>query len=204
MAGKTPTGARASASEGAFGFEVGVVDTAELPANFVPLEGHAVRGDGQVVAQTEDHTQVVLGNVFLTYTLGPATHVNMERLARNLDRFFGSLGARQGVFLLITKAGATPPDPESRRLLEAVLNRHRDRVSGTGVLIDAPGFYGATLRAAATTLFMLMARSSRVSFFADETAVATWAAEKSGMPMASVLRLIRQAEHRLASVVSPD
>jgi hypothetical protein len=141
-----------------------------------------------------DHCQLVLNNIFLTYSVGVATRPNIESMVSNLEKFFSQLEAgKQGVYVLVTKGTARPPPQHTRALVARVFSEHAQKLAAVAVVIEVPGFSGAALRVVASTLFVLAQRRLPVKFFGEAAASGAWVAEKAGAPPDSMDRLLQQA-----------
>jgi hypothetical protein len=148
----------------------------------------------RAVDRDADHCQLVLGNIFLTYSVGLATTRNIESMVQNLEQFFSQLEpGRRGVYVLVTKGTARPPPASTRAVVARVFSEHSHQLAALAVVIEVPGFSGAALRAVASTLFVLAQRKVPVKFFGEGAASAEWVSEKAGAPRDSMERLLAQA-----------
>jgi hypothetical protein len=159
------------------------------------------RGRGEAAApvcrtmdRDADHCQLVLGNIFLTYSVGTATQRNIESMVKNLELFFSQLQeGDRGVYVLVTKGTAKPPPASTRAVVARVFSEHAQKLAALAVVIEVPGFAGAALRAVASTLFVLAQRKVPVRFFGEGAASAAWVSEKADAPPDSMDRLLKQA-----------
>lgn len=161
--------------------------------NRQPGRGDAVTPTCQTMDRDADHCQLVLGNIFLTYSVGMATSRNIESMVANLEVFFAQLGGRRGVYVLVTKGTARPPPASTRAVVARVISEHAHQLAALAVVIEVPGFSGAALRAVASTLFLLAQRKVPVKFFGEAAEAGEWVAEKAGAPGDSMERLLAQA-----------
>jgi hypothetical protein len=149
----------------------------------------------RVVSKGQDHCQLIQGNVFLTYTTGPARDEHIGALVMGLDKFFGELpAAEKGAYVLITRGSARPPEGSARRKVQDAFNRHSRRLSAGAIVIETSGFTGAILRTVASTLFVLSQRGFPVKFFATRAECLPWISETTGQNSVQLAGLIEHAQ----------
>jgi hypothetical protein len=146
-----------------------------------------------IVDQDADHCQVVWRNLFVTYTVGPATEHNIIRLCSNLRAFFA--GTERAGFALITNDTTRPPDVASRRKVVEVFRQHQARLAGVAICIEAVGFTSAILRAVTSALFVLEQHGLPVKFFGSTNDAGPWLASTTGLPLREVLYAFKFARN---------
>ena len=148
----------------------------------------------RVVSKSADHCQLILANVFLTYTTGPATDEHISALVVGLDKFFAELpAATNGAYILVTRGTARPPEGSSRQKVEEAFARHSRRLCAAAIVVEASGFSGAVLRTVASTLFLLSQRGFPARFFALRAECVPWISKATGLPETQLLGLFDHA-----------
>lgn len=150
----------------------------------------------RVVDGDAKHCQIVHRNLFLTYTVGPATGANIESLVRNFDAFAASSPRPVG-FVLVTKASTRPPEAEHRRAVQNLMNRNAEKIACVAMCIEASGFSGSIIRSVAAAIFVLPNPGYPVKFFSNPEEAAGWVAERAGGSPADLKGMLDVAARHL-------
>jgi len=149
----------------------------------------------RIVEQDSEHCQVVLQNVFLTYTIGPATDGNIAALVDQLERFFAGLPANQkGAFVLVTRSSTRPPNSAARRRVQQVIEHHVEQLAGIAVVIESTGFANAIIRTVASSLFLIAPKKLPLKFFSNTVECVAWVTERTGVSALALQELVRFAK----------
>lgn len=107
-------------------------------------------------------------------------------------RRFVRLREKSSFLLILDKA--RPPEKAAREELKNFFNVHQAQIESIGVWIRVDGLFGATIRSAATGIFMLGVPNVHVQFFSASPEVAAWIGDCTG-------RGIRESERALQSML---
>lgn len=141
-----------------------------------------------------NHCQLILGNIFLTYTVGVASDANINSLVTNLERFLNLLPARtKGGYVLVTTKTTRPPEGQARKLVEEVFARHSAKLGAVAIVVESTGFSSAILRAVASSLFLLSQRNLPVKFFSQYADAVPWICDSTAARSEDLERLLRRA-----------
>ncbi|MFT5353427.1 MAG: hypothetical protein ACI9KE_000625 [Polyangiales bacterium] len=136
-----------------------------------------VKNTTEIVFRDETHCQCVTGNIYTLYTLGEASSDNIHKLVTHFDRFATS--ARGDIAcIIITGAATSPPDGDDRRKVANVMAKHRARLKGLAIVLQAEGFRGAIIRSVAAGIFILPNPGYPTKFFAKPGDSSAWVAER--------------------------
>lgn len=153
---------------------------------------HAVE-DRTIVVDSDDlHCQLTRRNLFLTYTVGPATGSNIQSLVRNFDRFAKESPGPVG-FMLATKASTRPPEAEHRRMVQDVMNRNAEKIACVAMCIEATGFTGSIIRSVAAAIFILPNPGYPVKFFSTPAEAVPWVARSVDLSARDVQEMLQLA-----------
>jgi hypothetical protein len=96
-----------------------------------------------------------------------------------VDREVGTRG-ESFVYYVCMDQGTAPPDEATRAALRALGDRMSGRMLGVAAVIDLPGFTGAALRGAVTSIGLALRRRMRLRAFDLPEPAAAWARELPG------------------------
>lgn len=134
----------------------------------------------EIVFRDDTHCQCVSGNLYVLYTLGEASSDNIQKLVTHFDLF--ATRARGDIAcLIVTGAATSPPDGGDRKKVAAVMAKHKEKLKGLGIVLQAEGFKGSIIRSVAAGIFILPNPGYPTKFFAKPFDAVTWVTDQIGV-----------------------